>query len=340
MKIAVLGSGSWGIALSHALIYNDHYVNIWTRKEEDIHYMRENKSSNKYLKDVKLDKNTEFFVDINKAIEDVDIILLSVSSQATRNVLNKIKDNVKNNQVIVNVAKGIELKTLQTISQIVEELLPENKFVVLSGPSHAEEVSKNMPTTLVSASAFKETAELIQDVFTTDFLRIYTNPDVIGVELGGALKNIIALGAGISDGLGYGDNAKSALITRGIYEIAKLGKVMGAKTITFTGLSGIGDLIVTCTSMHSRNRRCGILIGKGYKPEEAVEEIGMVVEGFYTIESAYNLSIKHDVDMPITKELYRVIYEGHDARESVKSLMLRSKKHEMEEMVVDPLHWS
>ncbi len=332
MNIAVLGAGSWGTALAYVLINNDHNVKMWTRNEADIDYMKTHKENGKYLPGVQLDKNIDFFYDIKETIKNTDIILLSVASQAVRSIMEVIKDEIKENQIFVNVSKGIEITTLKTISQVIEEFCPNNEFVSLSGPSHAEEVSAQIPTTLVSASKSKETAELIQDVFANENLRIYTNPDVIGVEVGGSLKNIIALGAGISDGLGFGDNAKAALITRGIYEIARLGKEMGASENTFKGLSGIGDLIVTCTSMHSRNRRCGILIGQGAKVEEALEEIGMVVEGFYTIKSAYQLSLKYDVNMPITKELYKVIYEGQDARESVKSLMMRKKTHELEEL--------
>jgi glycerol-3-phosphate dehydrogenase (NAD(P)+) len=234
--------------------------------------------------------------------------------------------------VLVNVAKGIEQKTLKRLSEIALEKLPNAKYVVLSGPSHAEEVGRGMPTTLVSASEELEIAEYIQDVFMSDRLRIYTNSDVAGVELGGALKNIIALGAGISDGMGYGDNAKAALMTRGITEIARLGVKLGANLSTFSGLTGIGDLIVTCTSMHSRNRRCGIMIGEGMKPSEAVKKVGMVVEGIYTAEAAYELARQVGVEMPITEQIYHVINETTDAREAVTSLMTRQRKHETEEL--------
>lgn len=332
MNVAVLGAGSWGTALAHVLINNDHKVNMWTRNQSDIEYMKTHKENGKYLPGVSLDKNIEFFYDIKEAIKDTKVILISVASQAVRSIMEVIKDDINEDQIFVNVSKGIEITTLKTISEVVKEFCPNNAFVSLSGPSHAEEVSAEIPTTLVSASRSKETAELIQDIFANSNLRIYTNPDVTGVEVGGSLKNIIALGAGISDGLGFGDNAKAALITRGIYEIARLGKEMGASENTFKGLSGIGDLIVTCTSMHSRNRRCGILIGQGAAVEEALAEIGMVVEGFYTIKSAYELSLKYNVSMPITTELYKVIYEGQNARESVKSLMMRKRTHELEEL--------
>jgi glycerol-3-phosphate dehydrogenase (NAD(P)+) len=234
--------------------------------------------------------------------------------------------------VLVNVAKGIEQKSLKRLSEIAFEKIPNAKYVVLSGPSHAEEVGRAMPTTLVSASEELELAEYIQDIFMSDRLRIYTNSDVAGVELGGALKNIIALGAGISDGMGYGDNAKAALMTRGITEIARLGVKLGADLSTFSGLTGIGDLIVTCTSMHSRNRRCGIMIGEGIKPPAAVKKVGMVVEGIYTTEAAYELAKQVGVEMPITEQIYRVINETTDAREAVMSLMTRQRKHETEEL--------
>ena len=235
---------------------------------------------------------------------------------------------LKKEMVLVNVAKGIEQKTLLTMSQIAEEVAPEIPYVVLSGPSHAEEVGRMLPTTVAVASKDMKFAEFIQDVFMTDRFRVYTNHDVIGVELGGALKNIIALGAGISDGMGFGDNAKAAMMTRGIAEIARLGVQLGAEVLTFAGLAGIGDLIVTCTSMHSRNRRCGIMIGQGVKPSEAVEKIGMVVEGMYTTEAAYQLAKKVGVEMPITECIYQVINDQIDAKEAVEVLMGREKKHE------------
>lgn len=332
MNIAVLGAGSWGTALSYVLINNGHNVNLWTRNRTDLDFMKTHGENGKYLPGVKLDHNINYFYDPCEAVEQSDIILISVASQAVRSVLETTSKCIRKDQIIVNVTKGVEISTLKRISEVVEEFCPANRFVALSGPSHAEEVSAQIPTTLVSASTSREAAELIQDVFSNENLRIYTNPDVVGVELGGALKNIIALGAGISDGLGFGDNAKAALITRGIYEIARLGAKMGASENTFKGLTGIGDLIVTCTSMHSRNRRCGILIGQGMASEDAVKEIGMVVEGFYTIKSAYQLSQKYEVSMPITCELYKVIYEDYNAKESVKNLMMRRRTHEMEEL--------
>jgi len=333
MNITVLGAGSWGTALSLVLAKNGNNVTIWDIREELINEIKETRINKVCFPDLVLPEKIGFESDIKESIKDSKVVVFAVASQAVRAVSETIKDILTEDQVIVNVAKGIENSTLMRSSEIVEEIFPNNHFVVLSGPSHAEEVADGIPTTLVSASKDRVSAELIQDLFINKSLRVYTNPDVVGVELGGALKNIIALGAGISDGLGFGDNAKAALMTRGISEITRLGLKLGAKEATFQGLTGVGDLIVTCTSMHSRNRRCGIEIGKGVDVQKAIDSIGMVVEGIYAVKAAYELSVKNAVDMPITSELYRVIYEGYDVRESVKNLMLRSKKHEIEESV-------
>ncbi len=331
MKIGVIGSGSWGTSLSIYLNNLGHEMTIYGRNKTYINLVQKTRKSEKYLPNIEIDEKIEFTHQIEKAIKGKELLIIAVASQAVRNVMELMQPLVESEQIVINLAKGIEIGTLKTISQIVKEYLPENTFVVLSGPSHAEEVAKELPTTLVAASTDINAAQLIQDQFSSENLRIYTNPDVIGVEIGGALKNIIALAAGITDGLGYGDNTKAALMTRGISEIATLGEAMGASRETFRGLSGIGDLIVTCTSMHSRNRRCGILIGQGKSVDAAIEEIGMVVEGIYTIKSAYHLSKKLGIDAPITHELYQVIYEGAEARKSVKHLMQREKKHESEE---------
>ncbi len=332
-NIAVLGAGSWGTALSMVLCGKGHRVNLWMRNEEQYKEMVNTRKNNKYLPNINLPTNLNLYIDLQKSILNADAILISVPSQSVREILQKIGPNLKGDEIIINSSKGLEKNTYLTISQVVNDELPDSKFAVLSGPSHAEEVCKNMPTTVVAASKNKTTAELVQDLFITSRFRVYTNPDVIGVELGGALKNVIAFGAGIADGLGFGDNARAALITRGISEIARLGKVMGANRSTFAGLSGIGDLIVTCTSMHSRNRRAGILIGQGKGLEETLKEIGMVVEGITTIKVAYNLAKKYSVEMPITQEIYDVIYNGGNAKEAVTNLMTRSRKHEMEEIV-------
>lgn len=337
MRIAVLGAGSWGTALAMVLADNKEDINLWSFELEHVEKMRATRRNDQFLEDAYLDpERITIYHDIQACIKEAEIILIAVPSQVVRNVMKSLGEAVQPNQLLVNVAKGIEMDTLKRMSEVVADYCPENTYVILSGPSHAEEVAKKMPTTLVSASKSRQAAETIQDLFTTDYLRIYTNPDVVGVELCGSLKNIIAIGAGITDGMGFGDNAKAALMTRGITEIARLGMVMGARTETFAGLSGIGDLIVTCTSMHSRNRRCGIQIGQGKSLDEAVASLGgMVVEGVYTTKSAYELARKYNVEMPITHELYQVLYEGKDARESVHNLMVRNQKHEIEALFDD-----
>jgi glycerol-3-phosphate dehydrogenase (NAD(P)+) len=331
-KIAVIGAGSWGTALSVSLSGNGHTVKIWDVDQQHLKELEMNRENKRYLPEVGLPDLLQVSYTVEEAVEGADVVLFSAPAQHFRSALDGALPYLKPDMVLVNVAKGIEQKSLKRLSEIAFEKLPKAKYVVLSGPSHAEEVGRGMPTTLVSASEEQELAEYIQDVFMSDQLRIYTNSDVTGVELGGALKNIIALGAGISDGMGYGDNAKAALMTRGITEIARLGVKLGANLSTFSGLTGIGDLIVTCTSMHSRNRRCGIMIGEGMKPSEATKRVGMVVEGIYTTEAAYELARKVGVEMPITEQIYHVINETVDAREAVISLMSRKRKHETEEL--------
>lgn len=339
-KIGILGTGSWGTALGVLLANKGLDVEMWGRNSDQIKDMIESGENKKYLPDIKLPKELKLSSELNKAIDNKDILLFSIPTHGVRETLEKCKPLINENQIIVNVAKGIENDTLMRISEIVREILPKNKYGILSGPSHAEEVALDIPTTVIASAFSKEIAECIQDIFMTSNFRVYTNPDTIGVEIGGALKNIIALSAGISDGLGYGDNTKAALMTRGIFEISRLGERMGASANTFSGLAGIGDLIVTCTSKHSRNRRAGILIGKGYTVEESIEQIGMVVEGIKTTKSAYELAKRKGIDMPITNELYRVLYEGKDVKGSVLDLMGRDKKHEMENIVSDKdLNW-
>lgn len=334
-KIGVLGGGSWGTALAILLSNKGHDVEVWLRDEEQLKKMEDTRINQKYLPAVKLPENLKLTNDLEKVCLEKDMILLATPTHGIREILNKCKKYIKANQILVNVAKGIENESLLRISEIVKEILPENKYAVLSGPSHAEEVAKNMPTTVVSASRDRKVAEYVQDLFMTPNFRVYTNPDVIGVEFAAALKNIIALGAGISDGLDYGDNTKAALMTRGMFEMARLGQKMGGKVETFSGLAGMGDLIVTCTSMHSRNRRAGILIGKGMKKKDVSEEIGMVVEGIKTTKSVYELAKKHKVTMPITTEIYNVLYKEKNVKDSLNDLMLRDKKHEMENIVLD-----
>lgn len=332
-KIVVLGAGSWGTALSMVLCSKGHEVNLWMRNKEQYEDMVSTGRNNRYLPNITLPSSLNLYIDLESAVTGADAVLIAVSSQSVRGILKNIKPYLSGNEIIINSAKGLEKNTNLRISQIVSEELPDNPFVVLSGPSHAEEVSDNIPTTVVAASKKKATAEFVQDLFITPSFRVYTNPDVIGVELGGSLKNVIAFGAGIADGLGFGDNAKAALITRGISEIARLGKAMGASISTFAGLSGIGDLIVTCTSMHSRNRRAGILIGKGKGLDETLAEIGMVVEGITTTKVAYELAKEYNVEMPITQEIYDVLYNDGSAKEAVYNLMSRARTNEIEEIV-------
>lgn len=332
-NILVLGGGSWGTALATLLADKGHRVEMWLRNKDQVEDIRVNRENRKYLPGKKFSQNLTVTNELKSSIKNKDIIMISVPTQGVREVLMEIKEEISPEQIIVNVSKGVENNSLLRISQIVEELIPENEYVILSGPSHAEEVARDMATTVVVAGENPKITKEIQEVFTSPSFRVYTNDDVVGVELGGSLKNVIALGAGISDGLGYGDNTKAALMTRGIFEMAKLGEKMGARKSTFSGLSGIGDLIVTCTSMHSRNRRAGILIGQGKPVDLVVEEIGMVVEGIKTTKSVYELSRLHGIEMPITQEIYRVIYEGADVRESVPNLMGRRNKHEHEEIL-------
>lgn len=333
MNIGIIGAGSWGTAIGVLLSKKGYSVKMWDRKKETLDEINISRENIKYLPGVLIPSGLSAVASLEECVSGVDIIVIAVPSQAVRSVCEQFKDLVSDNQIFVSLAKGIEIGSLKRMSEILEEYFPNNKITVLSGPSHAEEVSRDIPTTVTVACKDRETAEFIQDTFITPKFRVYTNPDVAGVEIGGAIKNIIALAAGISDGLGYGDNTKAALMTRGIAEIAKAGVAAGAEPLTFAGLSGIGDLIVTCTSMHSRNRRAGILIGKGKSVEEALEEIGMVVEGVNTTKSAYELSKKINIEMPITHELYKVLFEGKNAKYAVSELMLRDKKHEIEEVV-------
>ncbi len=332
-KVGVLGGGSWGTALAILLANKGYDVSMWLRDIELMESMNNSRINKKYLSDVILPAKIKLTSDLEEANYKKDAIILSVGTHGIREVLSNSKPYINPNQIIINVSKGIENDTLLRISQIVEEIIPDSRYAILSGPSHAEEVAKNVPTAVVSASKDKFVAEYVQELFITPNFRVYTNPDVIGVELGGSLKNVVALGAGISDGLNCGDNTKAALMTRGIFEMARLGEKMGAQSSTFSGLAGIGDLIVTCTSMHSRNRRAGILIGQGMQTDEAINKIGMVVEGIKTTKSAFMLSKQYNVDMPITEEIYGVIYEGKDVKKSVANLMIRDRKHEMEDVV-------
>ena len=327
-NITLLGGGSWGTALAKLLSENGHKVTVWLRDENQCETLRTERVNKKYLPKVQIPENIIFTSDINEAAKDAHILLLVTPTQMIRGVLKQIKDENKTDKIIINASKGIEIGTMDLVSDIVKEETINCTFAVLSGPSHAEEVGLSMPTAITIACDNKDVAEEIQDIFMSTYFRVYTNEDVIGAELGGALKNIIALGAGISDGVGYGDNAKAALMNRGIVEIARLGIAMGADVHTFYGLSGIGDLIVTCTSQHSRNWNAGYLIGQGLSKDEAIKKIGMVVEGIPTTYAAYALSKKLNVDMPIVDAMYDVLENNADVKETVNKLMLRDKKEE------------
>lgn len=326
--IGVIGAGSWGTALAITLSNKGHKVKICDVNGEHIAEMRKNRENVRYLPGIKFCDNLHMVDSTEEALEGADVALFSAPAQHFRSAFENAIPFISDDMVVVNVAKGIEQGTLMRMSQIAYILKPDVKYVVLSGPSHAEEVGKALPTTVAVASKDIKLAEYVQDIFMTDRFRVYTNDDVCGVELGGALKNIIALGAGISDGIGFGDNAKAALMTRGITEMCRLGVKLGADIATFSGLTGIGDLIVTCTSMHSRNRRCGIMIGEGIRPSEAVEKVGMVVEGMFTAEAAYELAKQVGVEMPITECIYDCINEKISARDAVDMLMGRDRKNE------------
>nr|WP_315020987.1 NAD(P)H-dependent glycerol-3-phosphate dehydrogenase [uncultured Aminipila sp.] len=328
-KIAVIGAGSWGTALAITLSNKGHEVKIWDVNKEHLQELKDNRENVRYLPGVKFSEKLQPVDTVAEAMDDARMVLFSAPAQHFRSALDNALPYISQDMIIVNVAKGIEQKTLKRMSEVAHDKMSNMKYVTLSGPSHAEEVGLAMPTTVVVASTDIKLAEYVQDIFMTDKFRVYTSSDVIGVELGGALKNIIALGAGISDGMGYGDNAKAAMMTRGIAEIARLGVKLGADVHTFSGLTGIGDLVVTCTSMHSRNRRCGIMIGEGMRPKDATEKVGMVVEGMFTTEAAYELAQREGVEMPITEGIYAVINDKIDARDAVNQLMTRDRKSEI-----------
>ena len=328
-KIGMIGAGSWGIALTKLLADNGHDVMVWSALADEITMLKENREQKDKLPGVILPEAVAYTTELKEAIEGMDMLVLAVPSPFTRSTAHRMKEFVSHGQRIVNVAKGIEEKTLLTLSQIIEEEIPQADVAVLSGPSHAEEVGYGVPTTIVVGAHSKKTAEFIQNMFMSQAFRVYTSPDILGIELGAALKNVVALAAGIADGLGYGDNTKAALITRGITEIARLGCAMGGKFETFSGLSGIGDLIVTCASMHSRNRRAGILLGKGYNMEEAMAEVKMVVEGVYSAKAAMGLAEKYGVTLPIIEQVNAVLFDNKPAADAVADLMLRDKKVEI-----------
>lgn len=332
LKISVIGSGSWGTALGALLAGKGYDVIFCSMTESKYKELCENHENVTALPGVKLPESVRYTMDIEEAVKEADCIILSVASVFTRETARRMEPFVDDSQIIVSVGKGIEEGTLLMMEGVIEDEIPRAEVAVLSGPSHAEEVGRGIPTTCVIGAKKKETALFLQNLFMSDVFRVYINPDMLGISLGGALKNIIALAAGIADGLGYGDNTKAALITRGIAEISRLGVAMGAHPGTFAGLTGIGDLIVTCASMHSRNRRAGILIGRGKSLEEAKKEVSMVVEGVFAAKAAKALADRYGVEMPIVNEVNKVLFEGKDPAAAVKDLMLRDNVVEMEDI--------
>jgi glycerol-3-phosphate dehydrogenase (NAD(P)+) len=330
VKVTVLGAGSWGTTLALVLNQNNHRVTCWSFDKSDIDSINKLKENKKFLPGINIPDTVSFTNDLQSSVDSAEVIIVAIPSHAVRSVVQSIDLSSKSDLIWVNVAKGIENGTLLRISQVIGQVghVSSDNIAVLFGPSHAEEVSREIPTAIVSASKSKETAKLVQHLFMTPYFRVYANLDLIGVELGGALKNIIAVAAGICDGAGFGDNTKAALMTRGLVEINRLGIQMGAKPDTFAGLSGMGDLIVTCTSKHSRNRYVGEQIGKGRPLQDVLNEMVMVAEGVKTTASAYELSLKEGVEMPITEQVYRTLFEGKPPVEAMQDLMTRASKIE------------
>ncbi|MGN1411309.1 MAG: NAD(P)H-dependent glycerol-3-phosphate dehydrogenase [Oscillospiraceae bacterium] len=330
-KITVLGSGGFGLSLAIMCNKNGHNVTVWsnfTQEIEDIKKYGEHKSK---LPHVPIPNDIKLTDDIS-CIKGSEIVIFGIPSKFVRSVAKKSAEYITNDMIIVNTAKGLENGTYKRMSEVLKDELPQSKIVILSGPSHAEEVARDIPTTVVVSSTNPQYAESIQETLSNPLFRIYVNNDIIGCEIGGSLKNIIALCSGISDGMGYGDNTKSALMTRGIAEMVRLGVALGAKTDTFSGLTGLGDLIVTCTSIHSRNYRAGVLIGQGVSPQEAVTMVG-TVEGYECCKVAWELAQTVGVSMPITEQLYKILFQGDSVRNSLKNLMSRPKRHEKEDIV-------
>lgn len=325
--IGIIGAGTWGTALAVLLHNNGHRVTLWSTFEKEADNLRDTRE-HPHLPGVLLPEDMVFTASMEEAMKEKELLVLSVPSVYVRSTAKSMAPYVVWGQLVVNVSKGIEESTLMTMSQVIKEELPGAAVAVLSGPSHAEEVSRGIPTTCVAGADRESQAKKVQSVFMSPAFRVYTSPDVLGIELGGSLKNVIALAAGIADGLGYGDNTKAALITRGIHEICRLGLKMGGSFETFSGLSGIGDLIVTCASVHSRNRRAGILMGKGYSVEEAMKEVNMVVEGVYSAKAAWKLAERYQVELPIVEQVNQVLFLGKSPAEAVRELMMRDKTSE------------
>lgn len=328
MKVSVLGAGSWGTALAVLLCENGHDVTIWSIDKREVAMIDEKREQVEKLPGVQIPEQIAVTNDLESGIKGMDMLVLAVPSIFIRSTAKNMAPYVEKGQIIVNVAKGIEESTLMNMTDVIEDEIKGARVGVLSGPSHAEEVGRKIPTTIVAGAHDRATAETIQDVFMNPYFRVYTSPDMIGIELGAALKNVIALAAGVVDGLGLGDNTKAALITRGIAEITRLGTAMGGRMETFGGLSGIGDLIVTCTSTHSRNHNAGYLIGQGKTYQEAMDEVKMVVEGVYSAKAALALAKKYDVSVPITEQVNHVLFDNVSAKEAVTSLLLRDRTFE------------
>lgn len=328
-KVSVVGAGSWGTALAMLLCNNGHDTMLWSHREEQAEELRTARENKAKLPGVKIPEEIHVTSDLSEALIDKDVIVMAVPSVAVRTTAKKMSSHIRYGQVIVNVAKGIEEGSLMTLTDMIEEEIPNCQACVLSGPSHAEEVSRGLPTTCVVGAKTRALAEYLQNIFMSSVFRVYISPDILGIELGAALKNVIAAWQqGLQDGLGYGDNTKAALITRGITEMERLGVAMGAKAETFYGLSGIGDLIVTCASVHSRNRKAGFLMGQGRTMEEAMKEVNMVVEGVYSAKAGMELAKKYHVEMPIIEQVNEVLFEGKTPADAVKELMVRDKKIE------------
>lgn len=328
MKVSVLGAGSWGTALAVLLCENGHEVTLWSIDKREVEMIDEKREQVEKLPGVRIPDRIAVTNELENSISGRDMLVLAVPSIFVRSTTKMMQPYVEDGQIIVNVAKGIEEDTLMNMTDVIEDEIHNARVGVLSGPSHAEEVGRKIPTTVVAGAHDKETAETIQDAFMSPVFRVYTSPDMVGIELGAALKNVIALAAGIIDGLGYGDNTKAALITRGIVEITRLGMAMGGRAETFAGLSGIGDLIVTCTSSHSRNHNAGYLIGQGKSYQEAMDEVKMVVEGVYSAKAALKLAEKYGVEVPITEQVNHVLFDGVAAKDAVLSLLVRNRTSE------------
>ena len=331
-KVGILGAGSWGTALSLLLYKNGHEVTVWSIDKREVEMLQNERQHKSKLPGVMLPQDMKITNDLEEGMRDKDFLVLAVPSVYTRSTARSMKPYIKPEQKVINVAKGIEESTLMTLSEQIEEELPEANVAVLSGPSHAEEVGRGLPTTCVVGARTKETAIYLQKAFMSDVFRVYISPDILGIEIGGSLKNVIALAAGIADGLGYGDNTKAALITRGIAEITRLGVRMGGKAESFYGLTGIGDLIVTCASVHSRNRKAGYLIGQGKSMQEAMDEVQMVVEGVYSAKAGLALAQKYGETLPIIEQVNKVLFENKDPAEAVRELMIRDARIENTEL--------